>query len=144
MSSACSRITSASSISSSRSSCPCWQGTHDARHGQHEDAGLACRMAGIHPQKRQRQGTVFHTLCALPSSFVKPESKHHAALLMHGYTPLEIAYANMITALTQSADDLLSINKSFSHEENSSQIPSLDILHLQFPEKNTLSILIHP
>ena len=46
-------------------------------------------------------------LCALPISNVKAGSKPHNALLEHGYTPLEIAYANMIVVLSQTAEGCL-------------------------------------
>lgn len=50
---------------------------------------------------------LFRALCALPTSHVKVGSKHHDALLAHGYTPLEIAYANMMTVLAQRAEGCL-------------------------------------
>lgn len=105
---------------------------------------LVVWLTPIIKSARGKDPSLPHALCALLSSFVKPESKHHAALMEHGYTPFEIAYANMMTVIAQSVDDMLSINSLFYHEENSSRIPLLDILHLQFLEKNTLSIPIHP
>ena len=46
-------------------------------------------------------------LCALPVSHVKPESRHHAVLLEHGWTPFEIAYANMAAVMAQPVPEAL-------------------------------------
>lgn len=45
-----------------------------------------------------KDAVLFRALSALPASFVKEESKHHTVLLEHGYSPLEIVYANMMAA----------------------------------------------
>lgn len=62
------------------------------------------------PQIKGAKGkdlALFRTLAALPTSFVKPESKPYTVLTEHGYTPLEIAYANMMTVMSQTADGVL-------------------------------------
>lgn len=46
---------------------------------------------------RGKDMALFRALTALPVSHVKRESKHHEILLAHGYTHLEIAYANMMS-----------------------------------------------
>lgn len=50
---------------------------------------------------------LFRALCALPKSHVKPENKSYNVLLEHGYTPLEIVYANTLTILFQTAPGVL-------------------------------------
>lgn len=62
------------------------------------------------PQIKGTKGkdlALFRTLAALPASFVKPESKPYTVLTEHGYTPLEIAYVNMMTVMSQTADGVL-------------------------------------
>lgn len=62
------------------------------------------------PQIKGAKGkdlALFRTLAALPTSFVKPESKPYTVLTEHGYTPLKIAYANMMTVISQTADGVL-------------------------------------
>jgi len=62
------------------------------------------------PQIKSVKGkdmALFRALCALPTSYVKADSKPHSVLLEYGYTPLEIAYANMMTVLAQTADGCL-------------------------------------
>lgn len=56
---------------------------------------------------RGKDLALLRALAALPTSFVKPGSKPYSILLEHGYTPLEIAYANMMTVLAQTADGVL-------------------------------------
>jgi len=56
---------------------------------------------------RGKDMALFRALTTLPTSFVKAESKPHSVLLEHGYTPLEIAYANMTAVLSQTADGVL-------------------------------------
>lgn len=53
---------------------------------------------------------LFRALCALPVSHVKPGSRHYEVLLAHGYTPLEIAYANMMSVYSSAAPGVLSLN----------------------------------
>lgn len=59
---------------------------------------------------RGKDMALFRALTALPVSFVKPESKHHAALLNCGWAALEIAYANMMAVLSQSVKDALRLD----------------------------------
>lgn len=56
---------------------------------------------------RGKDMALFRALCALPTSHVKPGGKPHGALLEHGWTPLEIAYANMMAVLSQPVDGAL-------------------------------------
>lgn len=54
-------------------------------------------FAMLFPLKKRmkaRSMDVLRALLSLPVSFVREGSKHHGWLLKHGYTPLEIAYAN--------------------------------------------------
>ena len=53
---------------------------------------------------------LLRALCALPVSFVKEESRHHSVLLEHGYTPFEIAYANIMAVRCRAVPDALSAN----------------------------------
>jgi hypothetical protein len=50
---------------------------------------------------RAKDLLLFRALCALPSSYVKEGSRQHRVLLDHGYTNLEIAYANMMAVKHQ-------------------------------------------
>lgn len=59
---------------------------------------------------RGKDMALFRALAALPTSFVKPESRLHTVLLEHGYTPLEIAYANMMAVWSQTADGVLRLD----------------------------------
>lgn len=56
---------------------------------------------------RGKDLALLRALAALPTSFVKPESKPYAVLVEHGYTPLEIAYANMMSVQSQTAAGVL-------------------------------------
>lgn len=56
---------------------------------------------------RGKDMALFRALTALPVSHVKRESKHHEILLAHGYTHLEIAYANMMSVLLQASPEAL-------------------------------------
>lgn len=56
---------------------------------------------------RGKDMALFRALCALPTSHVKPGGKPHGTLLEHGWTPLEIAYANMMAVLPQAVDGAL-------------------------------------
>lgn len=59
---------------------------------------LAWIIAKLQPVVKSMRGkdiALFRALCALPTSFVKRESKPHSTLLEHGYTPLEIVYLNI-------------------------------------------------
>ncbi len=64
------------------------------------------------PQVKAVRGkdlSLFRALTTLPTSFVRAGSKSHSVLLEYGYTPLEIAYANMMTVLSQTADGALGL-----------------------------------
>ena len=65
---------------------------------------------------RGKDMALLRALCALPTSHVKAGSKHHDVLLAHGYTPLEIAYANMLTVLAQTAEGCLGTNSIVSEK----------------------------
>jgi len=70
-------------------------------------------IAWLTPRVKAGRGkdmALFRALTALPCAFVKPDSKHHTTLLDFGWTPLEIAYANMMEALSQSVSDSLRLN----------------------------------
>lgn len=56
---------------------------------------------------RGKNLALLRAFAALPTSFVKPASRPYAVLSEHGYTPLEIAYANMMTVMSQTADGVL-------------------------------------
>lgn len=56
---------------------------------------------------RGKDMALFRALCALSTSFVKPDGKSYSTLLNQGYTPLEIAYGNMLTVLHQTAFGVL-------------------------------------
>ena len=56
---------------------------------------------------RGKNLALLRAFAALPTSFVKPESRPYSVLAEHGYTPLEIAYANMMTVMSQTADGVL-------------------------------------
>lgn len=47
-------------------------------------------------QYRAKDLALFRALCALPTSFVKEGDRHYQTLSDAGYTPLEIAYANIM------------------------------------------------
>lgn len=67
-------------------------------------------VAWLTPQLKAARGkdlALFRALCALPTSHVKPGGKPHDTLLEHGWTPLEIAYANMVAVLSQAVDGAL-------------------------------------
>lgn len=59
---------------------------------------------------------LFRALCAMPASHIKPGGKPHCVLLENGYTPLEIAYANMMTVLAQTADGCLRMDSIVSEK----------------------------
>lgn len=63
-----------------------------------------CAFAMLYPLKKQmkaRRMDLLRALLSLPVSFVKEGSKHHGWLLEHGYTPIEIAYANAAALCSQ-------------------------------------------
>lgn len=65
---------------------------------------LNCAFAMLFPLKKRmkaRRMDVLRALLSLPVSFVKEESKHHSWLLEHGYTSIEIAYANAAALCSQ-------------------------------------------
>ena len=56
---------------------------------------------------RGKEMALLRALCALSTSFVKPDGKSYSTILNLGYTPLEIAYGNMLTVLHQTAPRVL-------------------------------------
>ena len=63
-----------------------------------------CAFAMLYPLKKQmkaRRMDVLRALLSLPVSFVKAGSKHHGWLLEHGYTAMEIVYANAAALCSQ-------------------------------------------
>lgn len=65
---------------------------------------LNCAFAMLFPLKRRmkaRSMDVLRALLSLPVSFVKEGSKHHGWLLEHGYTAMEIVYANAAALCSQ-------------------------------------------
>lgn len=81
---------------------------------------------------RGKDMALFRALTALPVSHVKRESKHHEILLAHGYTHLEIAYANMMSVLLQASPEARRTAASSIH--NCSGLP----LELSQEQKNLL------
>ena len=74
---------------------------------------LSWLIANLRPVLKAMRGSdlaLLRALCALPVSFVKEESKHHKTLLEHGYTPFEIAYANIMAVRCRAEPDTLSAN----------------------------------
>lgn len=68
---------------------------------------LISRIQPLVKNIRTKDIALFRALCALPTSFVKPGNKHYELLSKVGYTPLEIAYANMQSiSLVSDADRL--------------------------------------
>lgn len=55
------------------------------------------RIQPLLKSSRAKDMLLFRSLYALPTSHVKAGSRHHNVLLEHGYTHLEIAYANAMT-----------------------------------------------
>jgi len=67
-------------------------------------------IAQLTPALKKCRGkdiSLFRTLCALPKSYVKPGSKEYKELAANGYTPLEIAYINMMCVQSQLAGNAL-------------------------------------
>ena len=65
---------------------------------------LNCAFAMLFPLKKRmkaRRMDVLRALLSLPVSFVKEGSKHHSWLLEHGYTSIEIVYANAAALCSQ-------------------------------------------
>ena len=63
-----------------------------------------CAFAMLYPLKKQmkaRRMDVLRALLSLPVSFVREGNKHHGWLLEHGYTPVEIVYANAAALCSQ-------------------------------------------
>lgn len=56
---------------------------------------------------RSKDMLLFRVFCALPVSNVKPGSRNHTVLLQHGYSTLEIAYANAMVIQHQTAVGVL-------------------------------------
>jgi len=71
---------------------------------------LISRIRPLIKKIRTKDMALFRTLCALPVSFVKQGDKHYELLSRVGYTPLEIAYANMMSIWLAPAADRLSWN----------------------------------
>lgn len=69
---------------------------------------LITRLLPVLKANRGKDMLLFRSLCALPTSNVKPGSRHHTILLQHGYSPLEISYANTMVIQHQTADGVLS------------------------------------
>lgn len=53
---------------------------------------LVTQMQSVLKNNRSKDLALLRSLCMLPTAFIKPGSKHHALLLKHGYSSLEIAY----------------------------------------------------
>jgi len=64
-------------------------------------------LAPILKTSRGKDMALFRAICSLATAFVKPDGKPHGILLEHGYTALEIAYANMLVVLAHSAPGVL-------------------------------------
>ena len=57
---------------------------------------------------RTKDAALFRALCSLQKSFVRPRCRQHDVLLAEGYTPLEIAYANVLAVRSQVFDGEIS------------------------------------
>lgn len=67
-----------------------------------------CAFVMLYPLKKQmkaRRMDMLRALLSLPVSFVKEGSKHHGWLLEHGYTAMEIVYANAAALCSQCVPD---------------------------------------
>lgn len=73
-------------------------------------SGLIRNIQPVIKAMRGNSLTLLRALCALPVSFVKEDSKYHKVLLEHGYTALEIAYANIMAVRYQAVPDALNPN----------------------------------
>lgn len=62
---------------------------------------LTAQAAPVIKTLKGKDYALLRALCALSSSYVKPGSKHHGLLLEHGWSALEIAWANAWLALEQ-------------------------------------------
>ena len=71
---------------------------------------LISRIRPLVKSIRTKDMALFRALCALPKSFVKEGDKNHELLTKVGYTPLEIAYANMRAIWLTPAAERLSWN----------------------------------
>lgn len=74
---------------------------------------LSLLIGSLQPVIKSMRGNdlkLLRALCALPVSFVKEGSKHHTVLLEHGYTPFEIAYANIMAIRCRATPDALRSN----------------------------------
>lgn len=60
--------------------------------------------------RRGKDMALFRALCELPVSYVKPGSKPYEILTQNGYSPLEIACANMLTVQSQEAAGVISLS----------------------------------
>lgn len=69
---------------------------------------LVTRLQSVLKNNRSKDLALLRSLCMLPTSFVKPGCKHHALLMKHGYSPLEIAYGNAMLVQYQTAAGVLS------------------------------------
>lgn len=71
---------------------------------------LISRIRPLVKSIRTKDVALFRALCALPKSFVKEEDRNYELLTKVGYTPLEIAYANMRAIWLAPAAERLSWN----------------------------------
>lgn len=65
---------------------------------------LNCAFVMLYPLKKRmkaRAMDLLRALLSLPVSFVREGSKHYGWLVDHGYTPIEIAYANVAALCSQ-------------------------------------------
>ena len=71
---------------------------------------LITRLQPIIKSMRSKECGILRALCALPTAYIKKDNKHYEFLSKNGYSPLEIAYANTLAVLSQTADKVLHPN----------------------------------
>lgn len=71
---------------------------------------LITRLQPIIKSMRSKECGILRALCALPTAYIKKDNKHYELLSKNGYSPLEIAYANTLAVLSQTADKVLHPN----------------------------------
>ena len=71
---------------------------------------LVTKLSPLLKRIRTKDMALFRALCSLPGSFVKAGSRQHDILLQHGYSPIDIAYANIMHVLYRTAPKVLWLN----------------------------------
>lgn len=71
---------------------------------------LITKLQPVIKSMRRKEFGVLRALCALPTAYIKKGNKHYEHLSEYGYSPLEIAYANTLAVLSQTADKVLRLD----------------------------------